>query len=426
MEQLGRAGMVANTEVIKTTGPGRREQDLVVAATLIGSHSVQHMYARGFLIIIPQIYANMGLAAIQVGMLDAIRQFSGGVFSMGGGLVTDRLQHRRGLFLGVSLGLMALGYLLVGLAPSYMLILAALSLASAAGSLWHPPALGILSQRFPERRGFVLSLHRSTGNLGETISPILVGALLVAVTWQTILQWASIPTFLLAAVILVFLWNVGGPNLGSGLTKPRSMGRQLKDLGALFRQKGLAALILLAGFRGMGDRGLLLFLPLYLAQDLGMTSLWQGIHLALLTTAAIVCGPLIGVLSDRWGRKPAMVMVMGVSTVISGLMILGNSGIILTILVALMGTVMFSVNSLVQAAAMDLAEGRQLEGSLVGLLWGTNAVFGFFPPIILGALAGAFGFGVIFPYSAALYLIGTFLAISLPHLKSSDLNSPSA
>ena len=62
------------------------------------------------------------------------------------------------------------------------------------------------------------------------------------------------------------------------------------------------------------------------------------------------------------------------------------------LLVALLGTVMFSINSLVQAAAMDLGEGKRLEGSLIGLLWGSNAAFGFFPPLILGGLVGAFGF----------------------------------
>ena len=145
-----------------------------------------------------------------------------------------------------------------------------------------------------------------------------------------------------------------------------------------------------------------------------MGAFMQGVHLSLLTAAAIVCGPLIGVLSDRIGRKPVMVGVMAISAVLAGLMIVGNSGVSLMLLVALLGTVMFSINSLVQAAAMDLGEGKRLEGSLIGLLWGSNAAFGFFPPLILGGLVGAFGFEVIFPYSAVLYLVGAIAAISLP------------
>lgn len=395
-----------------------KNRNALVASTLIGSHSFQHMYARGFLVIIPQMYASLGLMPIQVGLLDAIRQLSGGLFSMGGGIVVDRLQHIRGPVLGSSLGLMALGYLLVGIAPSYLLILISLSLASAAGSLWHPPSLGILSQRYPERRGLVISLHRSMGTIGETISPIVVGALLAVVAWQAILLWAAIPTLILATFLLIFLWNIGGPKSQAVEQGNRGFKNQFLDLGSLFQRPGLLKLLMVTGVRGMADRGLLLFLPLYMAEELGMNSLSQGVHLALLTMAAIVCGPLIGILSDRLGRKPAIVAVMGVSTVFAGLMIFGNEGIPLSILIGLMGTVMFSINSLVQAAAMDLAEGKGLEGSLIGLLWGTNAIFGFFPPIILGVLAGEFGFSVIFPYATALYFTGTILASTLPTLRS--------
>ena len=311
----------------------RRGSNAVVASTLIGSHSIQHMYQRGFLVIIPQIYAALGLAPLQVGLLDAVRQGSGGLFSMGGGMMVDRLQHLRGLFLGASLGLMALGYLVVGLAPSYLLILVALSFAASAGSLWHPPALGILSQRYPQRRGLMLSLHRSTGNLGETVAPVLVGALLAVLAWQTVLLWAAVPTFIVAAAIMLLLWNVGGARV-STKQGGRGLGQQFRDLGGLFRNRGLLSLIVVSGVRGMGDRGLLLFLPLYLSEELGMGSVMQGVHLSLLTAAAIVCGPLIGVLSDRIGRKPVMVGVMAVSAVLAGLMIVGNSGVSLIVLVA--------------------------------------------------------------------------------------------
>ena len=401
----------------------RRGSNVVVASTLIGSHSIQHMYQRGFLVIIPQIYAALGLAPLQVGLLDAVRQGSGGIFSMGGGMMVDRLQHLRGLFLGASLALMALGYLVVGLAPSYLLILIALSFAASAGSLWHPPALGILSQRYPQRRGLMLSLHRSTGNLGETIAPVLVGALLAVIAWRTVLLWAAVPTFIVAAAIMLLLWNVGGAPV-STRDGGRGLGQQFRDLGGLFKNRGLLSLIVVSGVRGMGDRGLLLFLPLYLAQELEMDPFMQGVHLSLLTAAAIVCGPLIGVLSDRIGRKPVMVGVMAISAVLASLMIVGNSGVPLILLVALLGTVMFSINSLVQAAAMDLGEGKRLEGSLIGLLWGSNAAFGFFPPLILGGLVEAFGFGVIFPYSAVLYLVGALAAISLPRSAAPIQSSP--
>ena len=97
---------------------------------------------------------------------------------MTGGFFVDIFQHRRAQVLTLSLALIGVGYLLVSIAPSYVLILAALAIASAGTAMWHPPALGLLAQRFPRRRGLFISMHRSTGNLGDWIGPLIVGALL--------------------------------------------------------------------------------------------------------------------------------------------------------------------------------------------------------------------------------------------------------
>ena len=159
----------------------RRDSNTFVAVMLISAHTMQHVYSRGFLVILPFMMESLGFGMLAAGIMDSIRRMSSGVASVGGGVLTDRFQHLRGHVLAGSIGLMGFGYLIIGLAPSYYVILVALGFAAAAGSIWHPPALGILSQRFPERRGFLISLHRSAGNLGETIAPLAFGLLLAVV-----------------------------------------------------------------------------------------------------------------------------------------------------------------------------------------------------------------------------------------------------
>ena len=398
--------------------PQQQSRGFGMAGTIIGSHSIQHMYFSGFLIILPSLYTSLALAPIQAGIMDAVRRITGGVASMGGGIMVDRLQNLRGIILGFSLLLMGLGYLFVGLVPAYIVVLFALGFASAAGSLWHPPALGILSQRWPTRRGLLLSLHRSSGTAGESLAPTLVGFLLLAVAWQVVLQGGFFLTVAAAILLWATLWRMTGAVPSTGVGQGRSFRDQFSALGQVIRQPGLIALLVLAGVRGMGDSALVFYLPLYLTTELGMGSVGSGVHLTLLTFLAIFFGPTWGWLSDRWGRKPVMVTIMIISTALASLMVLTGDGLSLTVLIILMGTVMFSINSLVQAAAMDLAEGKQLEGSLIGLLWGNNALFGSVSPIVLGGLAGHFGFWVIFPYAAAMHLIGTLAALALPKLRS--------
>ena len=110
-----------------------------MATTVIGAHAFEHMYGRAFLVLIPAIYVALGLAPIQAGLLDAVRQLSGGVTSMTGGFFVDVFHHRRAHVLALSLALIAVGYFLVSIAPTYGLILAALAVASAGTALWHPP-----------------------------------------------------------------------------------------------------------------------------------------------------------------------------------------------------------------------------------------------------------------------------------------------
>ena len=102
-----------------------------MATTVIGAHTLEHMYGRGFLVLITAIYVSLGLNPIQAGLLDGVRQLAGGATSMTGGFFVDVFQHRRAQVLTASLALIGIGYVLVSISPAYWQVLAALAVASA-------------------------------------------------------------------------------------------------------------------------------------------------------------------------------------------------------------------------------------------------------------------------------------------------------
>ncbi len=383
-----------------------------VPAAIIGSHALQHTYSQGFLVILPVVYSSLGLAPVEAGLIDTVRRLVGGVASMGGGLLVDRLQQHRALMLTLALGLMGVGYFLAALAPSYVLLVLAFGLATGAGSLWHPPALSILSQRFPGRRGLLIALHRASGSVGDIVGPILVGFLLRSLSWRNVLQASVGPAILVAGALALVLRSVqAGP-------APRAAGSAgfgdvFRALAALFRAGALPRLMAVAGLRGMADNALLVFLPLYLSEVLGLDPVTVGFHVALLTGLGVVSGPLLGGLSDRAGRKRVVLGIMGASAVLAAAMGLVGQGIGLTVLVGLTGAILYAANPILQAAAMDIADGLRLEGSMIGLMWGNNALFAAISPLILGLLAQSFGLGVVFWYALALYLAGAALTLTL-------------
>ena len=388
----------------------------IAAASVIAGHALHHAYDYGLYVILPVIYTEFGLTPVAAGLMDTVRRVSSGVAAIGGGFLVDQLQHRRILILCLSMVVMGLSYLIMGLAPVYFLILVALGLVGIAHqSLWHPSALSLLSQRYPERRGFMISIHRSSGNLGDAIGSLAIGALMLVLAWRGILLAA----FPLALGISLLLWLViprarGWEEFQTRSTTRRQVGEQLRSLGELFRSKGLLLLFLLTSVSGLGQGGFQLWLPIYLQETQGMGSFGIGLHMALLTSMGIVSGPLIGALSDRFTRKPMIVVMLAGKAMVAVLMAFVGGGLMLTVLVGLMGAFMFAGHALIDAGALDLGEGRRLEGSLIGLLWGNNALFLGFAPVIVGLLMTSFGYSTLFWYMAVMNGLGSLVALMLP------------
>jgi MFS family permease len=406
----------AQTTGISPVQEGTPAKNSVMASTLITAHGMEHMYGRGFQAVIPSIYTELELVNYQAGLMDAVRSISSGLTSMASGFFTDIFQHRRAAILGISMAMVGLGYLLVAMAPAYLVLLLALLLPSAGAALWHPPALGLLAQRFPKHRGFMVSLHRSTGNVGDAIAPIVVTILLSVVSWRWILGGGT-PLVLLLALLIPLVLHATGALAGrrDHLRDTRSQLRSLREAFKGGRAAGILPIFAVSALHGMGDRAFLWVVPLYLVQDLGKSTVVMGIHLALLQGGAIVAGPALGALSDRIGRKHIIVSVMALAVVLPAAMVLSEGGIGLTIAVTLFGLFAFSVNSLSQAAAIDMAEGRGLEGTFIGLMWGVNAFFGAATAVGSGFLADAYGRDAAFFLASALFGVGFLVSLFMPY-----------
>ena len=317
---------------VTTTSTEPEVRDHVAAGAVITSHTLQHLYGHAFWVILPVHLRSVGAQPDNGGPgREPCGKVGSGVSSTVGGFLVDRLQHRRLMILYLSLTAMGLGYFLVGAAPTYVLILAALMVASIAGSIWHPTARGLLSQIYPRRRGFMITVDRSAGSIGDTAGPLLAGFLLAYLLWQQIFLAA----FPLALLFMFFLWtllrrseafqNVGARSRGES----RPVGAQLREIKGLFQENGriLTLLILIKAVAGFGQGGLFLWLPLYLSEHAGMSEIGIGFHLALLTAMGTITNPAFGYLSDRIGRMPVIVIALTAKVAIAVLLALSGIGV---------------------------------------------------------------------------------------------------
>ena len=390
-------------------------RDRRAARMVIGGHSLKHVYQNGFYVILPEVYTALSLSPIAAGTIETVRRIAGGVVSLGAGFALDRYPRWRVATIYLSVVAMGIGYMLAGAVPTYSGILVAVFIAAGASALWHPAALSVLSGAYAEQRGLMMSLHRSTGSMGDFLGPLVVGGLLVTMSWQNIL-FGTLP---LALVVACGLWLIvrRAPSWRPDAmvhTAGRTVRKQFTSLGRIVRSRTIVLLLLVGGVNGLAQGGLLLWLGLYLSETQDMGSVGVGIHVALLTGLGIVAGPVFGHISDRVGRKPVIVGVIAAKAGIAVLLAMVGGGLLFSVLIAALGTVLFSVNSLVQASALDFADGQQLEGSMVGLLWGSNAAFVGLSPLLVGFLVQTIGFGVLFWYVAAVSALALIAALTLP------------
>ena len=138
----------------------------------------------------------------------------------------DLLKRYWGLVMTLCMGVFGIGWLVVGMAPGYLVVLCGMAIVAAASSLWHLPAMAALSNRFVERRGFALSVYGVGGNVGEILGPATTGLLLGMLTWQSIIStYALLPLLMMFPVFWAFR-DIGGrqPRLPCGLRHRQAVG----------------------------------------------------------------------------------------------------------------------------------------------------------------------------------------------------------
>ena len=138
----------------------RQGRGFILACLSLG-HGISHLYDQGFPVFMPAIASTLGLNNFQVAALLGIRQGGFGVVNLLFGVVVDRLIDNWGQILTGCMLWSAVAFLIVGASPNLAILAVAVGMVSIPGALWHLPATAAISRRFPDRRGFAISITGS-------------------------------------------------------------------------------------------------------------------------------------------------------------------------------------------------------------------------------------------------------------------------
>lgn len=249
--------------------------DRAITALVMLAHGLVHTYEMTvplFVVIWLAEFEVISLGIFDVGVTTAtigvIVTIGYGLFGLGalpGGVLVDRLGSRR--LITVCLAGMGTAYLLLGLAPSMVIIALALIVWGAAASVYHPAGLSLISKGVTQR-GTGFAYHGMAGNIGIGIGPLLAAVLLLFVDWRTVAIILAAPA--LAATLYAARARFdetaavtnrpttdGGTKADSGV---ESIGEFLAESRRLFAGSFLLVFAVVI-CSGLYYRGILTFLP---------------------------------------------------------------------------------------------------------------------------------------------------------------------
>src|SRR3954447_26612934 len=167
-------------------------------------HALTHWYPATFYLLLPLIGNELGLSYVQIGSILTTQSAAGALSNIPGGLIVDSV-GRKGLLMALSLFWIGAPYLLMGFTHEYWTLLTCAALVGMGNNLWHPTAIPLLAERFPDRRGLAVSIHGMGGNVGDALAPLVAGAMLAVLNWREVVVINIIPGVVMALVILLYL-----------------------------------------------------------------------------------------------------------------------------------------------------------------------------------------------------------------------------
>ncbi len=404
-----------NTATASAADPPRTSREVWLISA---GHGLTHWYTATFYLLLPLIGKELGLSYTEIGLIMTIQNLAGAIANLPGGMLVDTV-GKKGYLMATSLFWVGFPYALMSLTHSFWMLLVCVTLVGIGGNLWHPAAISTLAYRYPDRKGLVLSFHGMGGNVGEAVAPLAIGALLAWYGWRTVVMINVVPGLVMSALILVLLGafsisHAGDKNAINAGAAMRGIKDYLRDCATLLRNKALILVACSSAFRAMTQTGLLTFLPVYLAYELGYSPFLVGAFLTAMQVAGFVASPIGGHLSDKMGRKRVVTASMLLTAVMIVGMVLAGKSAAFVVFIALVGFFLYAMRAVLQAWAVESVP-NNLAGAGVGIQFGITAIGSAISPALFGMIADAYDLYTGFYFLAGIIAASNVLIFFIPN-----------
>ena len=352
--------------------------------------------------ILPLFIFQIGGTAVILGLISGVTNAASNIFKGLSGWLSDKINKRKPFVVG--------GYTIsnqskpfIGLSPSWEMVLGLKASDRFGKGLRTSSRDALISYYAKEKRGKAFGIHRAMDTTGAIIGSLLAFLFLfMGLIYREIILISIVPG-IIAIILILLVKDVNPKELETELEldeKEPKMEKVSKDfvkliiiLGVIeFASLDLAFLIIRAS--DYINASLIFLIPLfYLISNI----------------VYVIFSPINGSLSDKYGRKPIILLGLGIlcgSSIFLAFPVETSMFSLISIIViyCLFGYYMASVDPISRAYVADLA-GKTKRGRAYGLYYLSVGLISFAESLIFGFIYDAFNYTAAFLYGAIMLAI---------------------
>lgn len=355
----------------------------------------------------PFIAKDLDLNNSHLGMLSSALSLMWALSGMTLGAYADRKESKK-YILVLSVIAFTLCSALSGMVTSFISLLIFRGLMGVAEGPVLPISQSLLAAASsPKRRGLNMGLVNASapGLIGAVIAPPILIWIATDYGWRSAFYATIIPGVVIAALMMFFVRN---KHVHQDLQRSHAIGNKA-DIKTLLKNKNILLCILISCFYISWFITLVSFTPTYLMQVKGFSPEVMGGIMGSLGFAWMVWGFIVSALSDRFGRKPMLILFTMIATLCPMVLLFVDDASTMLPLIFLTYTGLGCFTLFMATIPAETVPATQVATAL-GLIMGIGELFGgFITPVVAGFAADAYGLQIVMWIAAA----GSFIALLL-------------
>jgi MFS family permease len=335
----------------------------------------------------PYFMEDLALSNTQIGLLASGLSLTWAASGYFGGRICDAIGRHR-LILTLAVVGFSLCSFLSALAGSFIALLAArILMGLSEGPILPISQVVMVQASSPKRRGFNMGAMQQFGAnvLGTFIAPVALVALATHYGWRSAFFVAGVPGLFCALLIWRYVRDPARNHASDQVT-------QALGLREVLAYRNIPLCMMISGLMIAMAVLAWVFYPLYFTQVLHISPAKMSVLMSVLGLSAVISSLVVPGLSDRYGRKPVMIVTMLVALLMPASMVYATQSDLALGAMLFAGFAASSLAPLAMATIPAETIGGLRVTAVVGLVNGAGEILGgVLSPAAGGYLADRFG-----------------------------------